>query len=427
MVLFKTNLLFPTKQKNVSDISQVTQFVISGNNNSYDGNFQLINNDIDVTQMQPVPSKPQRRYQLECVKYNQNTEDWDEKNCKFEPGVGKTPSKCQCDSKYNPHSEEREEKREGSTFSCLVKEAYFPSARALSIVSQIGLIISMIGVFLTFVIYSSIKQLRNRQPTIFILNICVCLFVVYITFLFGIQATETKTTCDASAMILHYALLAFWFWCGANTLNLYKLIVKVFGSTDTLTPCVLYSACYGLPLLIVGINAGATIFTTDLSLLSGEESNYRHSGKCWLRHYSLYFGFLLPMGLIILFNVVVFVLVISKLTCKRDKIRSSKSQQNSAKEGLSLAVTLCFMMGFAWIFAYFLLIDGDEKLIEVMSWLFTLFNAGQGITIFYFNCLKQNQARRLWLDPLLAQCCNKKPKTKVESVEFSQTTNVSKL
>nr|XP_026690957.1 uncharacterized protein LOC100184291 isoform X5 [Ciona intestinalis] len=427
MVLFKSTSLFPTKQKDVSKFSQVTQFVISGNNNSYGGKVQLINNDIKVTPMQPVPSKPQRLYQLECAKYNQNTEDWDKKDCEFEPGVGTTPSRCQCDSKYNPYSEEIEEQQQGSTFSCLVKEVYFPSAKVLSIVSKIGLWISLFGVFLTFVIYISIKQLRNRQPTIFILNICVCLFIVYITFLFGIQATETKTTCDASAMILHYALLAFWFWCGANTLNLYKLIVKVFGSPDTLTPCVLYSTCYGLPLLIVGINAGATIFTTDLSLPEGEDSNYRHSAKCWLRHYSLYFGFLLPMGLIILFNVVVFVLVISKLTCKRDKIRSSKSQKNSAKEGLSLAVTLCFMMGFAWIFGYFLLIDGDLKLIEVMSWLFTLFNAGQGITIFYFNCLKQNQARRLWLDPLLAQCCNKKPITKVESVELSQTTNLSKL
>jgi len=41
---------------------------------------------------------------------------------------------------------------------------------------------------------------------------------------------------------------------------------------------------------------------------------------CWIRSYSLYFSFLLPVGLLLLFNMVVFGIVITKLTCKKEQV-----------------------------------------------------------------------------------------------------------
>uniref|UniRef100_H2YIL3 G-protein coupled receptors family 2 profile 2 domain-containing protein n=1 Tax=Ciona savignyi TaxID=51511 RepID=H2YIL3_CIOSA len=150
--------------------------------------------------------------------------------------------------------------------------------------------------------YITISQLRKRKPTIFILNICVCLIVVYITFLTGIQNTSDKTLCDATAIILQYSLLAFWCWNGANSYNLYMMVVKVF-SSDDLVLCRLYTLCYGIPLLIVGINVGSTLVSTDLALPAGV-SNYRLESRCWLKDYSLTFGFLVPMAIVLLFNII---------------------------------------------------------------------------------------------------------------------------
>ena len=46
-------------------------------------------------------------------------------------------------------------------------------------------------------------------------------------------------------------------------------------------------------------------------------SYYIAENLCWLRGYSLYLGFLLPMGLLLLYNGTIFVLVFREITVKR--------------------------------------------------------------------------------------------------------------
>lgn len=51
------------------------------------------------------------------------------------------------------------------------------------------------------------------------------------------------------------------------------------------------------------------------------ESAYVSKGVCWPHGPPLYFGFLLPVGLIILFNITIFVIILRSLAKDRQKVR----------------------------------------------------------------------------------------------------------
>lgn len=95
---------------------------------------------------------------------------------------------------------------------------------------------------------------------------------------------------------------------------------------------------YGTPFLITLLNASISLGSIDrdkkgklhengwingnglLIVNHFAESSYRAQNFCWLHQYSLYFGFLLVVGILLLFNVFVFLAVIPKITCKRTKV-----------------------------------------------------------------------------------------------------------
>nr|XP_026691122.1 fibropellin-1-like isoform X8 [Ciona intestinalis] len=344
------------------------------------------------------------RTELQCSEYNRPKTKWVPGKCVLVAGT--YPPRCHC--------------RRVTTFACLIKHVEFGSQEALSLVSKIGCGLSIVGVVATFLIYITIKSLRDRKPSLYLLNICVCLFIIYVTFLVGVPAIETKTGCDVATIFLQFSLLAFWFWTGANAYNLYNMLVNVFGGGDDLATCKVVTVCYISPMIIVAANVIATIFTTDLSKdLSDPDfiSGYRLNNMCWLREYSLYFGFILPMGLILLACIIIFIVVMIKLTVKRKKVQST-AKENGVRQGLLFAVVLCSSMGLAWVFGILMLASDNPKYVEVMSWLFTIFNASQGITIFYLNCLRQKAVRKMWFTPIIGKYFGR-----VASVKPSSTTS----
>jgi len=71
------------------------------------------------------------------------------------------------------------------------------------------------------------RELRIRQPTKFLLNICSCLFMSNLIFLFGIGNLNSSTGCYVSTALLQYFLLATWFWMSSNAYNLCKAVTMV--------------------------------------------------------------------------------------------------------------------------------------------------------------------------------------------------------
>nr|CAB3245044.1 fibrillin-2-like [Phallusia mammillata] len=282
-----------------------------------------------------------------------------------------------------------------ANFAMLVDTKILPSAFLMGITTYVGLCLSIIGLSMTIFVFLSVPKLRNRQPTIFLLNICICLMAVCIIFLISGNQIGNRIPCYMLTALLHYFLLATWFWMTANAYTMYKALVKVFQISSKLSGRNA-AIIYLVPLAIVLLNMGVTVFNTDIKTYRPDnilfESVYKSRHMCWLRLYSLYFGFLLPVGVMFLINMYFFVAVLAKITCCKKKIQSTAKVRGLGRN-FQIAISMICLMGLTWIFGFLMLVAEDERHQTVMAWLFTVFNSTQGLSIFIFNCVLNKGVR----------------------------------
>uniref|UniRef100_F6V149 G-protein coupled receptors family 2 profile 2 domain-containing protein n=1 Tax=Ciona intestinalis TaxID=7719 RepID=F6V149_CIOIN len=170
--------------------------------------------------------------------------------------------------------------------------------------------------------------------------------------------------------------------------DMYMSLVKVFHKSQHqfLQRTSLFA--YVVPFVIVVISASVTMGYLDLQnevtpygILedSFKSSSYISDHMCWLRGNSLYFSFLLPVGMMLIFNIFVFVSVSRELALK-NKSATSPNLKRSTKQSLTIAITMTSLMGLTWVLGYFILISTDVVYVTVFSWLFALFN-----TLLYYS------------------------------------------
>ena len=118
--------------------------------------------------------------------------------------------------------------------------------------------------------------------------------------------------------------------------------------------------------------------------------------SCFIDHTGMLFGvFLGPMFAVLLFNIVLFLLVLRVLIKhSRRKIVESKNAKKykSTFKTLISIVSIMAMFGLSWLFGAFT-ISGASR---VFSWLFVIFNSLQGFVLFLFFCVIGKDAREEW-------------------------------
>ena len=122
----------------------------------------------------------------------------------------------------------------------------------------------------------------------------------------------------------------------------------------------------------------------------------RLSPRCWLTGISFYVAFLVPVGLVLLFNCVVFAAVTWKL-CALRKRKISNSDHFDLGAQLRATVSITVLLGLTWVLAIFAI--GRASL--TFMYLFAAFNSLQGFCVFVFQCLLQPEMRKRWL----VACC----------------------
>ena len=117
----------------------------------------------------------------------------------------------------------------------------------------------------------------------------------------------------------------------------------------------------------------------------------------------LFGAYLGPIFAILLFNIVIFVVVISVLIKHaRKQIGSSdKANQRTVIRVMLTIMGLMALFGLTWIFAAFTVSAASTA----FQFLFAIFNSLQGFFIFLFFCVFGKEGRKLWLKVL---CCKKK-------------------
>ena len=151
--------------------------------------------------------------------------------------------------------------------------------------------------------------------------------------------------------------------------------------------------------------------------------------SCFISNAALFFGaFLGPIFVVLLFNLVIFAMVIRVLIKhSRKKIRRI-NQQLDRKAAIKLLVSIVgvsSLFGLTWLFGA-LTVTGlaDPISSTVFQVFFVILNAFQGFFIFLFFCVFSGDARESWLKIFSSGCKIHRPS---ESLHTSSRTSTLKV
>ena len=77
------------------------------------------------------------------------------------------------------------------------------------------------------------RKLRERDATIFHIQLCIALFCMLITFVCGIDQTSVYGGCVLVSVLIHYFTLVGVMFMGAEAVLMFKKLIIVFGQTTT--------------------------------------------------------------------------------------------------------------------------------------------------------------------------------------------------
>ncbi|XP_059183532.1 adhesion G-protein coupled receptor G7-like [Centropristis striata] len=285
-------------------------------------------------------------------------------------------------------------------------------AEALDVISIVGLSFSVLGLVVTIIHHlkdnfqrKSHERETNKNSKLALLSICVSLLAFILTFLSGAGNSsrqynspvegdnQTNTvldsdehvepdggSCTAVAALLHFFLLATFLW---NFLYGMQLVLMVRTQPDTSSPGNLPP--YWTPLSVIvgwGVPAIAMASTLGGSYSMDDPLGYRQEEFCWLAALDknkqfdfgkpMFWGFLLPLALILISNVVL--LVLTSLTICR-------TRPSFLWKKFFISFSLAVLLGLSWTLGYLVLVTkGSAHL--VFSILFCVCTTTQGFQIF---------------------------------------------
>ncbi|XP_078701916.1 adhesion G-protein coupled receptor G7-like [Branchiostoma floridae x Branchiostoma belcheri] len=266
-------------------------------------------------------------------------------------------------------------------------EGFGDHEKPLEVITIVGCVVSIVCLVLTLFSFVVTRRDKRRTRTghaknqrLVLINLCVALLAILVIFLAGINRTASPIGCKVVAALLHYFLLAALMWMAMEAVNLYRAVVQVFDAVSANFVIKAGAVAWGFPLV-------ATLSTAGPSSLY----KYRMEKACWLAREPLIYAFLIPAGLILLFNLLVFILVMTKLVREEKKqkgLRGAAADANKVdRQWIILQIrragSIMALFGLTWLFGFFVIDDART----VFAYLFCIFNTLQGLFIFIFHCV----------------------------------------
>ncbi|XP_050781761.1 adhesion G protein-coupled receptor E3-like isoform X2 [Gopherus flavomarginatus] len=275
-----------------------------------------------------------------------------------------------------------------SSFALLMGLTGVEESYTLTIVTHVGLTLSLLCLLLAILTFLLCRSIRNVSTSLH-LQLCLCLFLADLLFLTAVKRTGIRVVCAVIAGFLHYLFLACFSWMFLEGLHLFltvrNLKVVNYTSASRFKKRFMYPVGYGFPALVVAISVGVN------------PEGYGTSTHCWLSlERGFRWNFLGPVCAIILINLTFF---LATLWILRDKLSSLNEDVSTLKDTRLLtfkAIAQLFILGCTWSLGLFQV--GSAK--TVMAYLFTIVNSLQGAFIFLVHCLLNRQVReeyRRWI------------------------------
>ncbi|EAX06321.1 latrophilin 2, isoform CRA_a [Homo sapiens] len=226
----------------------------------------------------------------------------------------------------------------------------------------------------------------------------------------GVHELLLTIACPIFAGLLHFFFLAAFAWMCLEGVQLYLMLVEVFESEYSRKKYY-YVAGYLFPATVVGVSAAI------------DYKSYGTEKACWL-HVDNYFiwSFIGPVTFIILLNIIFLVITLCKMVKHSNTLKPDSSRLENIKSWVLGAFALLCLLGLTWSFG--LLFINEETI--VMAYLFTIFNAFQGVFIFIFHCALQKKVRKEYGKCFRhSYCCGGLPTESPHSSVKASTTRTS--
>ncbi|XP_046690264.1 adhesion G protein-coupled receptor L1 isoform X1 [Silurus meridionalis] len=261
----------------------------------------------------------------------------------------------------------------------------------LVVITWVGIVISLVCLAICISTFCFLRGLQTDRNTIH-KNLCINLFIAELLFLIGINKTQYQIACPIFAGLLHFFFLAAFSWMCLEGVQLYLMLVEVFESEYSRKKY--YYLCgYCFPALVVGISAAI------------DYRSYGTRKACWLRVDNYFvWSFIGPVSFIIMLNLVFLMVTLHKMVRNSSALKPDSSRLDNIKSSALGAVTLLFLLGLTWAFGLLFI---NEKTV-IMAYLFTTFNAFQGMFIFIFHCALQKKVHKEYSKCLRhSYCCGR--------------------
>nr|KAF6503718.1 adhesion G protein-coupled receptor L2 [Rousettus aegyptiacus] len=279
----------------------------------------------------------------------------------------------------------------------------------LTVITWVGIVISLVCLAICIFTFCFFRGLQSDRNTIH-KNLCINLFIAEFIFLIGIDKTNYMIACPIFAGLLHFFFLAAFAWMCLEGVQLYLMLVEVFESEYSRKKYY-YVAGYLFPATVVGVSAAI------------DYKSYGTEKACWL-HVDNYFiwSFIGPVTFVILLNIIFLVITLCKMVKHSNTLKPDSSRLENIKSWVLGAFALLCLLGLTWSFG--LLFINDETI--VMAYLFTIFNAFQGVFIFIFHCALQKKVRKEYGKCFRhSYCCGSLPTESPHSSVKASTTRTS--
>ncbi|XP_072822045.1 adhesion G-protein coupled receptor G6 isoform X3 [Vicugna pacos] len=274
------------------------------------------------------------------------------------------------------------------------------NTKVLTFITYIGCGISAIFSATTLLTYVAFEKLRRDYPSKILMNLSTALLFLNLLFLLDgwVTSFHVAGLCTAVAALLHFFLLATFTWMGLEAIHMYIALVKVFNTyirRYILKFCIIG---WGLPALVVSI----VLAIKNQNEVYGKVSYGKEQGDelCWIQDPVVFYvtcaGY---FGVMFFLNVAMFIVVMVQI-CGRNGKRSSRTLREEVLRNLRSVVSLTFLLGMTWGFAFF----AWGPLNVPFMYLFSIFNSLQGLFIFIFHCAMKENVQKQWRRHL---CCGR--------------------
>ncbi|XP_072275653.1 adhesion G protein-coupled receptor L2 isoform X19 [Pyxicephalus adspersus] len=303
----------------------------------------------------------------------------------------------------------------------------------LTVITWVGIVISLVCLAICIFTFCFFRGLQGDRNTIH-KNLCINLFIAEFIFLVGIDKTNYEIACPIFAGLLHFFFLAAFAWMCLEGVQLYLMLVEVFESEYSRKKYY-YVAGYLFPATVVGVSAAI------------DYKSYGTEKACWLKiDNNFIWSFIGPVAFIILVNIIFLVITLCKMVKHSNSLKPDSSRLENInnyrvcdgyyntdlpgyednkpfiKSWVLGAFALLCLLGLTWSFG--LLYINEETV--VMTYLFTVFNAFQGMFIFIFHCALQKKVRKEYSKCFRhTYCCGGLPTESPHSVVKASTARTS--